>query len=1098
MAKPGASAASLKASTCRHASKAHSKWTTRNLVAMDGGIPGPRFSVQTLSADRQRVAQDIAFTLPPSPVKKRRIEESKQVVEQHFDNDQLDIEEALSFAGVYGQWNEEREVHVDKDIKSKRYISSDEPLKAWTPFRDEHLEIMVSLEASEWMEKPCMHCPDGIAGTALYHCDDCFEMVPVCQVCCVYEHCQMPLHVIKKWNGSFFKTVSLQALGLHMQLGHVGNSPCPSRKENPVEFTVIDMNGIHSVSVDYCHCHSGATTGAEYKEILLNEWFPATHIERRTAATFRCIQQFHILTLTGKVTPFDYYTGLQRLTDNTGCKKLLDRYREFLHIGHEFRHLRACKRELGIQCPACPRPGVNLPADWMNAEPKRKFIYTLFLAMDACFCLKRKIVSNNVKDPGLGMGFAYFVEDKVYQAYCKTLGDQTEDFQQSTTQIPGFQGVTQVTGVGLGLCARHELIAVNGIDDMQKGEKYGNMTYIFTSLLCHVCLLLAVMLSYDINCQFYKNFAKQVQDLPPLVRLDLILKLFRFAILKLHIMGHEVACQREFNLNYMVGIGRTDGEGVERPWASIGPVATSTREMGPGHRHDTLDDHWRDWNWRKIVASGKLLKRRHEEAMEELAVQEEAFGKFSYNQLAELPEWRARVEEWELDSSKPNPYKQEGSTIMLQEVRLRLAQDEAVLASAGLPGVHDISPAEFMILALDLEENQRCLKQEVMKHQANRSRTTKQSADLIEKRNKVTRQISRFCPIQTMYMAATVQILTELGKAVGRDGMPIAAPAAEDVPVLFPSDLTAEQRSRGIWPGLEEIEMQLRDAQCRDALDQLRNQLIIKARLLTYKSIHAQHQGATTRSQGLLEQNEAKIAMSAIWYQQSWEAKQNLVSGVVEEVGWRKLDVSDIQCMTDLTETAKERKKRERRKGKRKWDVPTNVEDAADRAGLVSGVSEGRRKLSWIWTEAELSGLIDAASLKDGLRVEWSKCWARVRRWREENSLLSEEMRRVLVSLEWKAKWWEEHQVVPGFSGQRAAGATALAARQAANFRAIADRFCTLWRGWNIEGQAGDSALPLQLLDVSEDVDIPLELEREEEEEDQRVEEEGLDLGLDR
>ncbi|KAJ7575330.1 hypothetical protein C8J56DRAFT_731679, partial [Mycena floridula] len=155
-----------------------------------------------------------------------------------------------------------------------------------------------------------------------FRCDDCFEMVPVCQECCVYEHSQMPLHIIKKWNGNFFERASLQSLGLRVQLGHAGNSPCPSRKEKAIPFTVIHTNGIHSVSVDYCQCHIGATTGLEFKELLQNEWFPATHIEPRTAATFRCIEQFHILTLTGKVTPFDYFTGLQRLTDNTGCKKI--------------------------------------------------------------------------------------------------------------------------------------------------------------------------------------------------------------------------------------------------------------------------------------------------------------------------------------------------------------------------------------------------------------------------------------------------------------------------------------------------------------------------------------------------------------------------------------------------------------------------------------------------------------------------------------------------------------------------------------------------------------------------------------------------------
>ena len=40
------------------------------------------------------------------------------------------------------------------------------------------------------------------------------------------------------------------------------------------------------------------------------------------------------------------------------------------------------------------------------------------------------------------------------------------------------------------------------------------------------------------------------------------------------------------------------------------------------------------------------------------------------------------------------------------------------------------------------------------------------------------------------------------------------------------------------------------------------------------------------------------------------------------------------------------------------------------------------------------------------MQVEWSKSKARAERWREEVILLSEEMRRVLVYFEWKARWW--------------------------------------------------------------------------------------------
>ena len=50
-------------------------------------------------------------------------------------------------------------------------------------------------------------------------------------------------------------------------------------------------------------------------------------------------------------------------------------------------------------------------------------------------------------------------------------------------------------------------------------------------------------------------------------------------------------------------MARTDGEGVEEEWSHIN-VALSTKVMGPGSRHDTLNDHWDAWNWQKVVLMG--------------------------------------------------------------------------------------------------------------------------------------------------------------------------------------------------------------------------------------------------------------------------------------------------------------------------------------------------------------------------------------------------------------------------------------------------------------------------------------------------------------
>ncbi|KAJ7576776.1 hypothetical protein C8J56DRAFT_1007268 [Mycena floridula] len=596
----------------------------------------------------------------------------------------------------------------------------------------------------------------------------------------------------------------------------------------------------------------------------------------------------------GKITPYDYYTGLQRLSDNTGCQKLPERYQVFLRTAPQFCHLQACKRagrgndgEIAVECPACPHPDINLLKDWQHMPKEQRFIYTLFIAVDACFHLKRKMVSSDAKDPGLGTGWVYFVEEPAYHTYYKTLGDQTD--MNSCTGLSAvdhanthFSQSYAVMGVGLALCTRHEFIGKNG-------------TYIVASFLRHICTLLVILVSYDINCQFSKNFAAQVQELPSLVRFPVVSALFRWAVPKLHILRHKLSCQQEFNLNYMPGAGRTDRESVERPWANIGPVSTSTQEMGGGHRHDTLDDHWGDWNWRKMVGLARLLLRRQKEAREELAVQEDAFATFCANQMDDVPDWKKAVEDWEEDATKPNPYEGNKSSLSIHEVRLQLSTEDSVLAESGLPSVHETTPAEFLLIGLDLEEQQHRLCFEV--ESICRPGTTKQLVDLVDQRNKIMHQIARFWTIQTVYMPGSVQIRVDLAKQTDKDGSALPPAPAKNVILLFPSNLTT---------GLDVMERRLQDAQLEDSLNGLRDQLLVKSRLLTYKLVNIRHQGTTTRSKGLLERNDIKIHLHARCYQAAWDAKQALV-GSVDAVAWRKLNASDIKCMQH-EETPEERK----------------------------------------------------------------------------------------------------------------------------------------------------------------------------------------------
>jgi len=46
-----------------------------------------------------------------------------------------------------------------------------------------------------------------------------------------------------------------------------------------------------------------------------------------------------------------------------------------------------------------------------------RFLYMLFLCIDANFRLKNQLVSNYSQDPGLGIGWAYMLPREEYEAY---------------------------------------------------------------------------------------------------------------------------------------------------------------------------------------------------------------------------------------------------------------------------------------------------------------------------------------------------------------------------------------------------------------------------------------------------------------------------------------------------------------------------------------------------------------------------------------------------------------------------------------------------------------------------------------------------------
>jgi hypothetical protein len=55
-----------------------------------------------------------------------------------------------------------------------------------------------------------------------------------------------------------------------------------------------------------------------------------------------------------------------------------------------------------------------------------RFLYAIYWAIDACFRLKRKMISSWAADPSIQDGWAYFTAWKDYGPFVKTLGEQKE------------------------------------------------------------------------------------------------------------------------------------------------------------------------------------------------------------------------------------------------------------------------------------------------------------------------------------------------------------------------------------------------------------------------------------------------------------------------------------------------------------------------------------------------------------------------------------------------------------------------------------------------------------------------------------------------
>ncbi len=132
------------------------------------------------------------------------------------------------------------------------------------------------------------------------------------------------------------------------------------------------------------------------------------------------------------------------------------------------------------------------------------------------------------------------------------------------------------------------------------------MDYIFGSALTSFTGLLQVIISYDIACQWFVNLGDRMAKWPTEIS-DVGDATLTPAIPKFHEPAHKQENHQEFSCNLIKGTAASDCEVPERIWGPHNALGNSMKTMGPGSRHDVLDDNFGFWNWQKYISMGTFL-----------------------------------------------------------------------------------------------------------------------------------------------------------------------------------------------------------------------------------------------------------------------------------------------------------------------------------------------------------------------------------------------------------------------------------------------------------------------------------------------------------
>ena len=159
---------------------------------------------------------------------------------------------------------------------------------------------------------------------------------------------------------------------------------------------IIHTNGVHHLPLVSCSCSGdeGLSGSLIYAGLM-----PTSFIRVKTLFSLAVLDQFRYSNLEMKASAYQFFQMLRRITLPMAPGSVINFYHELRRLSRLWRWMKKLKwagfghkeadpmnvtpGELGIFCPACPQPAINLPDDW--STDKNKWVYRRFFVADGNF-----------------------------------------------------------------------------------------------------------------------------------------------------------------------------------------------------------------------------------------------------------------------------------------------------------------------------------------------------------------------------------------------------------------------------------------------------------------------------------------------------------------------------------------------------------------------------------------------------------------------------------------------------------------------------------------------------------------------------------------